>query len=77
MTEEYDFSLPLDDIVQANLLEAILTDQQIPHYIRTYADRALDGLWQETLGWGRLEAPLKFKDSIMDIYHDRIAEHGA
>ena len=49
--------LVLDNEVESQLLDAILEEQKIPHLMRTYHDRAYDGLWQQQQGWGHVEAP--------------------
>jgi hypothetical protein len=62
--------LVLNNEVEARLLEAILAEQQIPHLMRTYHDRAYDGLWQQQRGWGHVEAPKEYKERILSIYED-------
>jgi len=42
--------LVLDNDVEAQLLDAVLTEEQIPHLMRSYHDRAYDGLWQQQQG---------------------------
>jgi len=68
--ETFEKILVLNNEVEARLLEAVLAEQQIPHLMRTYHDRAYDGLWQPQLGWGHIEAPKKYKDRILSIYED-------
>jgi hypothetical protein len=53
---------------EANLLDGLLSDKNIPHIIRTYHDSAYDGLWQTQSVWGHLEAPEEYFDEIMNIY---------
>ena len=62
--------LTLNNLVEANLLESILTEKGIPHYIRSYHDPAYDGIWQEQKGWGHVEAPGEYEQTILDIYKD-------
>jgi hypothetical protein len=60
----------LDNEVQAELLDSVLTDRGIPHLLQSYHDSALDGLYQGTKGWGRLDAPASFREEILAIIKD-------
>jgi hypothetical protein len=60
----------LDDEVQAEALDALLSGQDIPHLMACYHDAALDGLFQGSRGWGHVEAPQAFKDQILAILAD-------
>ena len=62
--------LVLDNEVEARLLDAVLADQHIPPLMRSYHDRAYDGLWQQQQGWGHVEAPEDCRDQILTIYKD-------
>jgi hypothetical protein len=56
--------------IEANLLDGLLNERNIPHMIRSYHDSAYDGLWQIQSGWGQLDAPEEFKDEILKIYNE-------
>jgi len=60
----------LDDEVQAQLLDAALTERKIPHLMRTYHDAAYDGLFQFSKGWGHVEAHPRHKEEILAILAD-------
>ena len=62
--------LVLDNEVEARLLDAVLEEQQIPHLMRSYHDRAYDGLWQQQKGWGHVEASEDHTEQILAIYED-------
>jgi hypothetical protein len=62
--------LVLNNEVEARLLDAVLSDQQVPHLLRSYHDRAYDGLWQQQQGWGHVEAPEDYEQQILSIYED-------
>ena len=62
--------LVLNNEVEARLLEAVLKEQQIPHLMRSYHDRAYDGLWQQQQGWGHVEASEDYREQILEIYAD-------
>ncbi len=77
----------LESDVQARMLEAALKDRGIPHVIQTYYSRAYDGLFQQTSGWGHVEAPARFRDEILAVLEgmgeaeqppegDAVEEHG-
>jgi hypothetical protein len=60
----------LENIIEAQVIESILTEQNIPHRIRSYHDTAYDGLFQVQKGWGQLCAPQTYKQEILDILND-------
>ena len=67
----------LDNIIEAQLVESILNEQNIPHFIRSFHDTAYDGLFQVQMGWGKLCAPLSYKQEIIEIINDvRLHNHG-
>jgi hypothetical protein len=61
--------LILNNAIEANLLDGLLKERDIPHMIRSYHDSAYDGLWQIQSGWGQLDAPEEYKDEILLIYN--------
>ncbi len=60
----------LNDEMQAQLLEAVLSDQGIPHVLRTYHDSAYDGLFQTQKGWGVVLAPPEHREEILTVLAD-------
>jgi hypothetical protein len=66
--EEFKTILVLENEIEAQLLDSILTERDIPHFIKTYHDSAYDGIYQSQKGWGRLESPEEYKQEIMEIY---------
>ena len=62
--------IEFDNGVQANMLDAALTERKIPFIIQSYHDSAYDGVFQTQLGWGYLEAPLEYEDEIKAIYSE-------
>ena len=67
--EKSEKILMLDNQIQAQLLEEILTEKNIPFIIRSYHDSAYDGLWQMQSGWGHLEAPPEYKEEILEVFN--------
>ena len=57
----------LNDEVQAELVDSLLSEAGIPHIMRTYYDAALDGLFQASKGWGHVEAPRNYREEILAI----------
>lgn len=57
----------LESLVEAQIVESILTDQHIPHRIRSFHDTAYDGLFQLQKGWGDLYAPASYESEITEI----------
>jgi hypothetical protein len=60
----------LDNIVEAQLIDSILNEHDIPHRIRSFHDTAYDGLFQFQKGWGALWALASSKAEILEILHD-------
>lgn len=57
----------LDNAIEAQLIDSVLKDQDIPHMLRSYHDTAYDGLFQIQKGWGEVQAPAAFKETILEI----------
>ena len=62
---EFEKIAVLDNEVQAELLDGVLSGQDIPHIMQSYHDSAYDGLFQAQRGWGHVAAPAKFRDEIL------------
>jgi hypothetical protein len=60
----------LDNEVQAELVDSVLSERNIPHLMRSYHDSALDGIYQAKSGWGHVEAPETCRDEILAIIDD-------
>ena len=69
----------LDNEVQAELVDSVLAEREIPHIMRSYYDSALDGIYQAKSGWGHVEAPESFRDEIVAVVEEirRQASSGA
>ena len=65
--------LVLGNEAEARLLESVLVERGIPHFLKSYHDSAYDGIWQSQLGWGHVEAPVEYREQIQSIYADLIA----
>ena len=60
----------LENAIEAQLIQSILDQHQIPHRVRSFYDTAYDGLFQVQKGWGELTAPAPYKQEILDIVAD-------
>ena len=67
---EFRKILILENEIEAQVLDSILNEREIPHRIRSYYDSAYDGIYQAQKGWGVVEAPLSHKEEITAIYED-------
>jgi hypothetical protein len=68
--EEYTRVSTLENDIEAQLIDSILTERSIPHRMRSYHDTAYDGLYQSQKGWGYVSAPNVFHKEILDIISD-------
>ncbi len=57
----------IENAIEAQLLTSILTEQNIPHHIRSHHDTAYDGLFQTQKGWGEIKAPIRYQKEIEKI----------
>lgn len=69
-TERLEKVAVLDNEVQAELIDGVLSGRDIPHIMQSYHDSALDGLYQTGKGWGVVLAPASFKDEILAALAD-------
>ena len=60
----------LENIIEAQVMESILWEQEIPHRIRSFHDTAYDGLFQLQKGWGEIYAPPSRQKEVEDILKD-------
>jgi hypothetical protein len=68
--ERFEKIVVLDNEVQAELVDSVLSSRGIPHIMHSYHDSALDGLFQGQGGWGHVEAPQSFRDEILTVIQD-------
>lgn len=60
----------LNNEIEAQLMDGILTERGIPHYIKSYHSDAYDGLFQLVKGWGAIHAPKEYHAEIQEILRD-------
>ena len=60
----------LDNEVQAELVDSVLSERDIPHIMRSYHDSALDGLYQARGGWGHIEAQESSREEILAVVEE-------
>jgi hypothetical protein len=68
--ERFEKAVVLDNEVQAELMDEVLSERKIPHIMQSYHDSALDGLYQMGKGWGVILAPTSFKEEILTALAD-------
>ena len=66
-TEKFEKIVIIDNEVQACLIRPLLDEQKIPYFVKSYHDMVYDGLFQNSKGWGHIEAPSEFKEKIIKI----------
>ena len=69
-TARFEKIAVLDNEVQAELMDGILSGRDIPHIMQSYYDSAMDGLYQTGKGWGAVLAPASFKEEILAALAD-------
>lgn len=62
--------LVIENQFEAQVLESILKDRKIPHFLKSYDDIAYGNLFQFHKCWGQLSAPEQFKKEIIEIVND-------
>jgi hypothetical protein len=68
--DDYVKVIVLDNEIEAQLLDSILEERDIPHLMVSYHDTAYDGLFQTQKGWGHVSAPAPFKQEILEILNE-------
>jgi hypothetical protein len=63
-------AVELQNEIEAGFLSSVLSDEGIPHTVRSYHDSAYDGIYQSQLGWGHVEAPIEYHTQIREILDD-------
>jgi hypothetical protein len=53
--------------IEAQLLDSILNERNIPHHIQSYHDTAYNGLFQTQKGWGHVSCPRLWLEEIEAI----------
>ena len=70
--------LALDNQVEASLLDLMLRQDGVPHFVRSFQDRAYGRLWQFQQGWGYVETPERYASGVrvlLDlIRHNKYSE---
>lgn len=65
--EDYATIATLENVVEAQLLEEVLNERNIPHAIRSFQDPVFDGVFQLQQGWGCVTAPPDYRAMISYI----------
>ncbi len=60
----------LENEFEAQLLQAILDERKIEHYLKSFYDIAYDGLFQKSHGWGIVFAPAQYESEILEMIED-------
>ncbi|KJF42583.1 hypothetical protein [Draconibacterium sediminis] len=60
----------LNSDIEALRIREILESNNIPHIIRSFHDSSYDGIFQNQLGWGVLEADEKDVAEILELLKD-------
>ena len=60
----------IENGIEAQLIDSILKERDIPHRLRSYHDTAYDGLFQFQKGWGKLYAPKSYRQQILAVVKD-------
>ncbi len=66
--DQFEKILDLNNEFEAERLEEILKEKNIPYGIVPVSDSAFGSIEILENGWGYLEAPPRFKNEIIDIY---------
>jgi hypothetical protein len=59
--------LALENQVEASLLDLLLVQDGVPHFVRSFQDRAYGRLWQFQQGWGYVETPIRYASGVQAL----------
>jgi hypothetical protein len=62
-----DKPILLRNAAEASLLEALLTEEGIPHFLKAYGGPAFDGLLTYKDSWGHVDCAPEHKPRIVEI----------
>lgn len=68
--EHYKKIAVLENEFEAQLLQSVLDEREIDHYLKSFHDIAYDGLFQKSFGWGAIFAPEAYETEILEILED-------
>jgi hypothetical protein len=57
----------LRNAVEANLLQALLEQEGIPHYVKPYRDPGRDGVWTFNTAWGQVECAAEHRERVKQL----------
>jgi quinol monooxygenase YgiN len=57
----------LRNAIEANLLEAILRERGVPHYIKVYRDASFKGSWSFIDAWGHVECAEEHEEEVRRV----------
>ena len=72
--DQFEKILDLNNEFEAERLEEILKEKNIPYGIVPVSDSAFGSIEILENGWGYLEAPPRFKNEILEIYAEITGE---
>lgn len=67
---EYTKVADLNHEIEAQIMEDILNDRQIPHILKSLHSGAYGDLFQLQRGWGAISAPEQYHSTIHEILAD-------
>jgi len=67
---DYKKIVILDNEIEANIMEDVLKDRDIPFIIQSYHVPGYDGVFQFHMGWGHVESEERYEEEIIEIYND-------
>ncbi|MDP4281767.1 MAG: hypothetical protein Q8867_06410 [Bacteroidota bacterium] len=66
--EQLEKILVFSNQFEAERMDEMLNDLDIPHSIIPTTDSVLQGIKQMEFGWGYLEAPVRYKEKILAMF---------
>jgi hypothetical protein len=70
VSSTYTKACILEHQIEAQIVDDFLTQQNIPHYLKSFYSEAYDGLFQLSSGWGAVFAPPAYHREILEIIGD-------
>ncbi|MCK4798240.1 MAG: hypothetical protein KAT05_12740 [Spirochaetes bacterium] len=62
--------ITLNNEIEANLIEKLLNERNIPFNLKSYHDPAYNGIFQLQKGWGYIESSEEYRNEIIEIYEN-------
>ena len=63
-----NFRIELENKFEADVFQAMLQEEKIPHIVVSHYDLAYGSIFQMTTGWGHVEVPKEYEEKAEELF---------